>query len=422
MKNDVIIIGAGAAGLMAMTELLQAGYHVCLLEASPVAGGRIVTIHEAGFSGPVETGAEFVHGRLPLTLALLDNAGIVYRPVSGSMISIQNGSWKKDEAHDPHWDAFMHQLSQLKSDITIAAFLDTFFAGEQYAALRASVQRFSEGFDLADIHQASALAALHEWRHEEETQYRLPGGYGQLIDYLLKQCSHERGSIHFNSQVVHIKYSKEGVTVTTRDDRQFNAAALLITVSAGALQSGSFTFTPLLDKSYADAIAQLGFGSVIKIMLQFSTAFWNTYRSDIGFLLSNETIPTWWTQLPIESNLLTGWLGGPPAAAAWTTNDAALLQSSLQSLAAIFNTTTILLQQELLHYKICRWHNHPYAKGGYSYVTVHAAAAKKILAHPAGGVIFFAGEAIHRGQSQGTVEAALQNGQLAAKMIQEKLG
>jgi len=72
MKYDIIIIGAGAAGLMAMKNLL---------EASAIAGGRIATIEETGFDQPVEEGAEFIHGELPLTMALINEARISYVPV-----------------------------------------------------------------------------------------------------------------------------------------------------------------------------------------------------------------------------------------------------------------------------------------------------------------------------------------------------
>src|SRR3954462_5608095 len=96
MKYDVIIIGAGAAGLMAMRELVIAGYQVCLLEAAPEAGGRIYTVNENGFKEPVEAGAEFIHGDLDLTTELLKHAGIPYVPVDGQMIPVQHGKWLKE--------------------------------------------------------------------------------------------------------------------------------------------------------------------------------------------------------------------------------------------------------------------------------------------------------------------------------------
>ena len=63
MKFDVIIIGAGAAGLAAMDELTESGFTVCMLEAGKFAGGRIATQVPERFDQPIETGAEFLHGK-----------------------------------------------------------------------------------------------------------------------------------------------------------------------------------------------------------------------------------------------------------------------------------------------------------------------------------------------------------------------
>jgi monoamine oxidase len=419
MKHDTIIIGAGAAGLMAMKDLLNAGYRVCLLEATAMAGGRIATVKEPGFHEPVETGAEFVHGRLLLTLTLLDKANIIYVPVKGKMIAVQNEHWKKNEAHDKHWKLFMQQLGKLKKDIRLEQFLKKYFPGEKYTSLRKAVKNYAEGFDLSDISKASAMAAQREWGEDKETQYRIPGGYTQLIHFLQEGCVHQDAVVHFNAVVTKIEYNKESVTVYTKDNRLFEASKLLISVSAGVLQSGALEFIPALDTHYTNAIQQLGFGSVIKILLEFTLPFWTTHATDIGFLLSDETIPTWWTQLPIENNLLTGWLGGPAAIAESGETDDTILESALQSLAAIFGIDSTDLQQLLIHYKINCWHNHPYVKGGYSYNTTESAHAKKILSHPAEGIIFFAGEAVYGGESQGTVEAALQSGRQAAKKIKK---
>jgi monoamine oxidase len=61
---DVIIVGAGAAGLMAAWELIQVDKKVLIVEARDRIGGRILTLEGNGFAMPVELGAEFVHGKL----------------------------------------------------------------------------------------------------------------------------------------------------------------------------------------------------------------------------------------------------------------------------------------------------------------------------------------------------------------------
>ncbi|HZG01862.1 MAG TPA: FAD-dependent oxidoreductase, partial [Chitinophagales bacterium] len=72
---DVIVIGAGASGLVAARELTKHGKKVCILEARDRVGGRIHTARINGFTKPIELGAEFIHGELPLTMSLLKEAG-----------------------------------------------------------------------------------------------------------------------------------------------------------------------------------------------------------------------------------------------------------------------------------------------------------------------------------------------------------
>ncbi|HYX40386.1 MAG TPA: FAD-dependent oxidoreductase, partial [Pyrinomonadaceae bacterium] len=71
-RADVLIIGAGAAGLAAARELGRAGFGVIVLEARARLGGRIYTQHENNEAAPVELGAEFVHGKPPEILEIVE--------------------------------------------------------------------------------------------------------------------------------------------------------------------------------------------------------------------------------------------------------------------------------------------------------------------------------------------------------------
>ena len=414
MKYDVIIIGAGATGLLAMRDLAKAGCHVCMLEATETAGGRISTI-KGDFENYVEAGAEFIHGKLPLTFQLLKEAGLSYETVEGKMIGVRQGQWQSEEHYD-HWDEFMQQLRKLKTDITILQFLEENFSNPEYIHLRQAVQRFSEGFDLADISKASILSIKKEWEDIDKTQYRIKGGYTQLIDHLVNSCRQLNAEFYFNTCVNKIDHEEGNVTVHTSDNKKFEANKLIITVSAGVLQSGTIQFKPALT-DHAVAIQGLGFGTVIKFLFEFKTNFWEEFDDEAGFLLTDEEIPTWWTQLPAESNLLTGWLGGPNATKKIFEPDSSLLQTALLSLSSIFRIPPAMLQEELTNYKIINWLNQPHIKGGYSYNTLHSEKAKEILSSPLNHTIYFAGEAISKNESQGTVESALQSGHDTAKIL-----
>jgi monoamine oxidase len=416
MKYDVIIVGAGAAGLMAMKELTEKGYSVCALEAAPAAGGRIATIHHDKWSYPIEGGAEFVHGDLPLTTRLLNEAGISFTKTEGEMIGVRNGVWHRNDVHESHWAQFTRQLIKTTEDVSIRSFLEKHFSAPEYSELRRAVKGFAEGFDLADIAKASVLAVKAEWQHQDGRQYRIDGGYGRLISHLERKGGSNNNIILFNTCVVRVKYRRDHVDVYAQNDTRYEASKIVLTVSAGVLQSGIIRFEPELP-AYNHAIRQLGFGTVIKFLLCFRTQFWNDHHKSIGFLLSDEEIPTWWTQLPGENNLLTGWLGGPIAAARSVEEDDSLLAAALNSLSNIFRRSPGVLRNDLVFHQVICWQNNPYVRGGYSYDTVESASSKKLLSQPVNDTLYFAGEALYNGNMQGTVEAALHTGKAAADGI-----
>lgn len=415
MNYDIIIVGAGAAGLLAAKELLAAGYKVCVLEADAKPGGRIATIRE-GFDAPTDTGAEFIHGNAPLTLQLLQEAGISYQAVEGKMIAVRKGKWMDEDQYGDQWELFTQKAAELKADMSVHEFMENYFASPRYDDLRGSIQNFVEGFGLADIKKGSVMQVKDEWSHQSETQYRVCGGYGKLIDHLAGRYSQHHAEIIYNAPAVKIDYSNDKVKVYTTGNRQFNASKVVVTASLGVLQAGTIEFTPALT-SHAAAIHKIGFGAVIKILLRFKNPFWKNDVADAGFFISDEIIPTWWTQELLQNNLLTGWLGGPAAEKKSAESNESLLQASLQSLAVIFHLDEVEIRQQLDHYKIVCWQNQRYIKGGYSYNTTDSPEAKRILSLPVNGRVFFAGEAVFAGESQGTVEAALQSGKAVAERI-----
>ena len=105
--THIVVIGAGAAGLMTARELGRAGKRVTLLEARDRCGGRIDPLSSAQFGYPAEGGAEFVHGEAPVTRSLLREAGISLLPIEGTQRTVMDGKLSTDDSLEIH-EANLH--------------------------------------------------------------------------------------------------------------------------------------------------------------------------------------------------------------------------------------------------------------------------------------------------------------------------
>jgi monoamine oxidase len=421
MATSILIIGAGAAGLMAAHELSGAGLPVTIVEAAGRPGGRILTLQDKGFSAPVEAGAEFVHGSLPLTLELLKQAGISYRPVKGKMTRVRKGEWIRQDLFSGDWEQLMQQMGQLQKDMPIEAFLDTYFAGERYALLRSSVRGFAEGYDLVDLRRASTLALYREWQEEGEQEFRVDGGYSRLIHYLEGQCRARGCTIHYSSPVQEIRWQKDRAALHCATGDVFTGSKLICTASLGILQLApglpdALQFTPDIS-ACRQAALEMGYGSVIKVLMEFSSSFWEKKEQGVGFILSDEAVPTWWIQFPGQSHLLTAWVTATAMRNFQALDEEGRLAACLQSLANIFQVDLAFLKQQLVTYSIHDWMKAPFIRGGYSYETVGSETARARLHQPLEDTLFFAGEALYEGTALATVEAALNSGKTVADKI-----
>ncbi len=431
-QPEIIIIGAGAAGLYCAKELINAGHQVTIVEARDRAGGRIYTVKDDRFPLPVELGAEFVHGDLALTKQLLKEAEAESYKTKGALWRSQNGRFVQQEDFIEGIEEVIKRLKELPFDISVAEFLDQHFSGEQYVELRKTLRSFVEGYDAADSTMASSFALLQELLGEDDTQYRVKGGYVKIVDYLLNEVTQRGGRLHFQSIVKEIRWKKGYVELIDQSNKSFSAKKLVITVPLGVLQvatqeTAQIRFSPSINE-VQQAINSLGFGSVIKIILNFDEPAWKiatnndaVKKNDPGFIFSDAVIPTWWTQLPEQNCMITGWVGGPKAVLLQQETDDVLVDLALESLAAIFQIPLQSLQSKLTGSCIHNWSRDEFSRGAYSFETVHSKKAKATIATPIEDTIYFAGEACYEGPDSGTVEAALVSGQAAARRLLESI-
>lgn len=418
MQADVIVIGAGAAGLMAAAELAAAEKKVVVLEAKEQAGGRICTVADDAFEQPVEGGAEFVHGALPLTQQLLQKAGLKAVASGGDIWRSEKGKFKKQEDFIEEYDALMAALKSLEHDVTVTNFLQAHFSLPRHRQLHQTLKSYVEGYYAGDMERASAFALREELEGAEDEDKRIVGGYVGLIHYLQQQCKAAGVQFYFGTHVTTIQWQKGEVTVTAESGQQYKAQKVIVTVSVGMLQQEKIAFEPAI-KNKTAATQQLGFGGVVKVLLQLKEPFW---KKDFGmekmaFLFSGEQIPTWWTQHPQQSNLLTGWCAGPAAVALKEETDEALFEKAVTSLANCFALSVAAIKEKTSAWKVFNWPADKYTGGGYSYLTVESKQAIKELTTPVESTLYFAGEGLHFGMEIGTVEAALQSGKSVVQKV-----
>jgi monoamine oxidase len=416
MKKKLIIVGGGISGLVAANELAK-HFEILIIEGSNRIGGRIHTTHPPGFSRYIEAGAEFIHGHCIETLQLLKNAGITYEPVQGKFYRKEKGNWNEQFEMIEGWDELLKKMGKLKTDMTLINFLDEYYDEQEYMDLRKHAMAYTEGFDVADPQKVSVQSLYKEWSAEEEENFRINGGYGILVEFLQEKCIKHGCVIELSDPVRKIDWKPNEVEISTVSGKQYKAHMAIITVPVSVLQrpgsKNSIEFHPGIDE-YIEASRQIGMGAVIKVVLEFDSCFW---KMDTGFIISDAIIPTWWTQLPEKTPILTGWAGGPGAERLAQYSDKELLEKAIESLALIFNQAPADIQARIKAGFVANWQQNNWSNGAYSYSTPPTKEAKQLLNTPLENTLFFAGEGLYEGKSPGTVEAAIASAKQVANKV-----
>ena len=139
---DVVVVGAGVAGLAAMRLLEDRGIRTCVIEARERIGGRIFTVHDQRLPHGIELGAEFIHGSAPELVELLEEAKIVAYSIEGDRWRIRG---KKLTHANDFWariDTVMRHLESDGEDESFADFLARSPGGSKARDERTLAQQF----------------------------------------------------------------------------------------------------------------------------------------------------------------------------------------------------------------------------------------------------------------------------------------
>ena len=408
---DILVLGAGIAGLAAAAELSRAGARVLVLEARGRIGGRIATDRRLG--PPVELGAAWIHGTAgnPLAEIARHLALPTFRTDFDSLTLVDRaGRTVDDETLEDLDDAYESLIAAVAADgrpgmsvaERIAALAPQDLADPLLQWALAAYVEFDTGAPLemlsSDLFDADAAF--------DGPDLLLPQGYDRLLAPLAAGLDIRLGEV-----VREVAWNRQGVAVRT--ERQIHAARKAICcLPLGVLQAGGVAFTPALPGPMQRALQRLGAGAVAKAIALFDRPFWPSGIQYFGRLA--EPAGRWSYILNHMAfgggPVLTLFSFGRAAAPAEALDDSVAEREIVAALRQVFGP------QAPAPARLLRsgWSADPFARGAYSYPGPDAVAADfDLLAGPVGGRLFLAGEhtlfAHH-----GTAHGALLSGRRAA--------
>lgn len=428
-RADVIVVGAGAAGVFAMRELQRAGLTAICLEARNRIGGRIFTRRSLA-RHPIELGAEFVHGGYNVVHRLAAEYGLTLVPHLG-----ETYSWLDDKLI-PEWQLsrppllVLHEIRALAEQLRRAGqgatplleFLGTPELAE-ILARSAVTRRYIEQLIKNDHSVEPTALTLEGWLEPDvtgyEANYRIDEGYSALLHRAVER---ERLDIRLNQPVSWIEWEPGSVRCFARQMVAESRAAM-ITLPLGVLQKGDVVFDEPLPRSKLDAIQSLNPGKVFKMISRFRAkhggkSFW---PEGMAFLTSALDSQLHWPTSPQRRHgqwhLLTHLVGGDVADRFG--QHANPPQAMLNQLVHMFGNERIreLFERAEWH----SWHADQYSRSGYSaFPNVAEGDAREVLGRPVADTLFFAGEAVGvKGQpgKVASVHGAIESGIQCARDV-----
>jgi len=419
--TDVLVIGAGMAGLTAARTLAEAGLQVLVLEAQNRIGGRIWTEHVANET--IELGAEFVHGRPPELWALIEEAGLETYESTGSQACFEDG---KLSGCGDEMEKVFEPLEKLEDfqgpDLNFAEYLDR---KKTPPGERRPMIGYVEGFNAADHREISAASLGFQQKAEDSIQgdrtFHVRGGYDQLPLYLAQRIAEYGGKVLTGEIVTDIDWQPGKATIRTATNILTTRQAI-VSIPLEALKSGKLAITPQ-PNSILHAASRLRMGQARRFTLIFRERFWQNLDphpalKSLSFLFAfSEIPPVWWTPHPEPSNTITGWIGGPRSSALTGLDENELARRACETLAKIFGIDSEKIRKLLQKIYTHDWQQDVFTLGAYSYVSKGGLDASKEMTIPVANTLFFAGEHTDVTGHWGTVHAAVRSGLRVASQI-----
>ena len=405
---DVVIVGAGAAGIAAARRVAAAKRSFALLEAADHIGGRCVTDMRA-FGVPFDRGARWIHKPDSNPLLKL-NAGLDIYPAPRAQSLRVAPRAGRDAELEQYFSALVRSSRAIidagggKVDVAARAALPRDL-GDWQASVEYALGPFSTGKELSQLSAADFARA-----GEREADVFCRQGYGALLAKLAANIP-----VQLSAPVTGLEWGS-ALLAETRKGR-IRARAAIITVSTGVLTSSAIEFSPNLPKRQIDALTQLSLGSFDHVAFELPGNPLGLPPDDLVFEKASGPRTAALLANIGGTSLCTMEVAGTFGRELARQGEAAMIAFANEWLGSVFGANARSIKRAV----VTRWSEDPLARGAFSAASPGNSDARKVLLEPLRERVWFAGEAVHD-SLWGTVGGAWESGTRAAEAALRKMG
>ncbi|WP_315784930.1 flavin monoamine oxidase family protein [Bradyrhizobium sp. SZCCHNPS1003] len=410
-EADIVVIGAGAAGIAAARRIVAANRKVVVLEAAPQIGGRCST-DVATFGVPFDRGARWLLsadsnpiGRLARGVGLDLVAAPVGQKIRVGRRNARPGETEQFLAGLVRANRAIDEAARGKLDTSCAAALPKDL-GDWTSTTAFVLGASATGKDLAD------LSAMDKARAQGRSA---PLACRQGLGTFLAKLGESLPS-SLSTPATRVVWTNRDVAVETPAGR-IATRAIILTVSTNVLTSGAIKFVPELPKRQLDAAAKLSLGSYDHIALMLAGNPLGLSRDEVIIEQSNSNRTGLLLANIGGSSLCTVDVAGAFGRELSAQGEAAMADFAREWIGKLFGSEAAAAVKSSA---ATRWNQVPGVLGAMSAATPGSQGARKILGEPL-GPLFLAGEATHE-TLWGTVDGAWDSGERAAEAALRRIG
>ncbi|MCS0503859.1 flavin monoamine oxidase family protein [Ancylobacter mangrovi] len=410
--RDVIVVGAGAAGLAAGARLHQRGADVIVLEAAERTGGRAFT-DTTSLGVPWDQGCHWLHSASVNPLrAAADELGLSYlkRGTRQARATHLGDRWADEAEREAAWRSIdaaftaVHRAGEEGRDIAASEVMDP--ADPWYRLAR-------HWMTLMSAAEPERLSTLDYAAYGDTGEnYPVERGYGALVQAAAARMAPDLPVVT-GCPVSLVDWSGSGVGVETPRGRLL-ARLAIVAVPTTVIARGGLRFAPLLPPDLAEAFEALPLGAAEKVGIRFDgdvfgvgpTSYVDTIdlrdaaRRPINFVLN-----------PFGAPMAIGQLGGDNAAGLVAAGPQAMEDFAMAALTDAFGAD---IRRRVTGVATTNWVSNPLIGGAYSCALPGLAPLRARLGQTLGERVMFAGEAVSP-HAYSTAHGAHQTGLAAAE-------